>query len=138
MWLENPAPRGGLEEGEWPKHVFATNWPDVVAVADINGDGRPDAVVSEETRMKGASVYWFEQPADPKPGQLIRHKLVTHYTTNSLDVADMDSDGDPDIVTGEHRGTKKLSIWENVDGGARFVERVVSSGLENHLGGRAR
>jgi hypothetical protein len=134
FWWENP----GNGSADWNGHKIGdvAEWADRIGIADVNGDGRLDAVVSEETRMKGASVYWFEQPADPKAGRWIRHKLVTQHTTNSMDIADLDADGDPDIVTGEHRGAKRLSIWENVGGGARFVEHVVSSGLENHLGAR--
>jgi hypothetical protein len=134
FWWENPD--NGSPDWRGHKIGDTAEWADRIGIADINGDGRLDAIASEETRMKGASVYWYEQPADLKAGQWRRHKLVTQYTTNSMEVADVDSDGDPDIITGEHRGTRKLSIWENVDHGARFVEHVISSGLENHLGAR--
>jgi len=68
----------------------------------------------------------FEQPSDPA-SQWPRHTVVTQFTTNSLDVADMDNDGMVDIILGEHRGTKKLSIWQNVDHGASFVEHIVDT-----------
>ncbi|HRX86528.1 MAG TPA: PKD domain-containing protein, partial [Phycisphaerae bacterium] len=64
-----------------------------------------------------------------------RHTIVTQYTTNSMDVADMDHDGDIDIITQEHRGTKKLQIWDN-DGCGNFAERIVDTGVEGHLGAR--
>ena len=47
----------------------------------------------------------------------------------------MDGDGDTDIVAGEHRGNKKVAIWEN-DGRGQFTEIVVSTGKESHLGTR--
>jgi hypothetical protein len=53
-----------------------------------------------------------------------------------MDVADIDGDGDIDVITGEHRGTKKLAIWMNVNQGASWVERIVSRGKESHLGAR--
>jgi hypothetical protein len=131
-WWENP----GNSEGDWSKHSVGTTEqiPDRVAVADINGDKLPDIIVSEETPLKDASVYWFEHPKSRE--DWTRHKLVTQFTTNSMDVGDMDNDGDIDIITGEHRGTKKLAIWENVDNGASWIERMVSTDKESHLGVR--
>jgi len=41
-----------------------------------------------------------------------------------------------DIVTGEHRGPKRLIIWENT-GRGEFTPHVVDRGRENHLGARA-
>ena len=132
-WWKNPA----TAENNWSGYVIGTTKeaPDRIAIADINGDGRPDVVVTEETPLDGAGVYWFEQPSDPA-SQWPRHTVVTQFTTNSLDVADMDNDGMVDIILGEHRGTKKLSIWQNVDHGASFVEHIVDTGKENHLGAR--
>ncbi|MCI0526332.1 MAG: VCBS repeat-containing protein, partial [Nitrospira sp.] len=133
-WWENP----GNVTGNWVKYPIGTTqeWGDRFIMADINQDGRLDIVVSEETRLKGASVYWFEQPADPKSPDWIRHTVVTQYTTNSMDVADMDQDGDLDLVTAEHRGTKKVQIWENVTSGSFWIEHIVSTGKESHLGAR--
>jgi len=51
-------------------------------------------------------------------------------------VLDLDRDGDVDIVAGEHRGPKKVAVWEN-DGTGTFVEHIVSTGIESHLGTRA-
>jgi hypothetical protein len=133
-WWENP----GDGRGDWAKHAIGTTkeWADRCVLADVNQDGRLDAVVSEETAYAGASVYWFEQPADARNPNWACHTVVTQFSTNSLDVADMDGDGDPDIVTGEHRGTRKLAIWENVDRGSRWPEHVIDAGKENHLGAR--
>ncbi|MEA2064311.1 MAG: VCBS repeat-containing protein [Gemmatimonadota bacterium] len=134
-WWVNP---GQLKEDWISNPVGPTVYDaDRFAVADINGDGRPDIAVAEESGRKfGASVFWFEQSADPgKPGWS-RHQVIAQNTTNNMDVADMDSDGDPDIISAEHRGTEKVQIWENLDGGAAWKEHVVSTGLESHLGAR--
>ena len=132
-WWQN----SGTEAGNWTRHdVGRTEIEmDRNAVADLNGDGRPDIVVTEENIWSGDSVYWFEQPRESGAAWL-PHKLVTQFTTNSLDLADMNNDGSPDIITAEHRGTKKLQVWQNVGGGTSWVEHVVSTGRENHLGAR--
>lgn len=54
---------------------------------------------------------------------------------NSLDLGDVDRDGDVDLVLAEHRGTKRVAVWEN-DGRGNFTERRVAEGHESHLGGR--
>ena len=105
--------------------------------ADVNGDGRKDMVVTEERypgKEPDASMYWFEAPVDPTTPDWPRHTIVTQYSMNNLDVADLDRDGDADIVTCEHKGPKeKLQIWEN-DGKANFTVHVIDEGKESHLG----
>ena len=96
-------------------------------------------VVTEERypgKNPDASMYWFEAPADPTEGSWESHQIVEQYSMNNLDVADMDQDGDMDIVTGEHKGPNEaVQIWEN-DGDANFTKHVVDRGKESHLGTR--
>ena len=78
----------------------------------MDGDGKLDAVVSLE---KGTDVYWFRPPEDPrKPWKRITIGNIEGQGF-SMDVADFDLDMDPDIVIGEHRGTKnnRVLILEN-------------------------
>ena len=51
-------------------------------------------------------------------------------------MADIDRDGDYDVITAEHRGTKKLQIFENNGKGTSWREHIVSTGKESHLGAR--
>ena len=136
LWFKNP----GKGDGLWKSFEIGRveNIPDRIAIADLNRDGRLDVVVSEETwpEMGPASVYWFEQPADPNESWS-RHTIVTQFTTNSLDVADLTGDGVPDVITGEHRGARKLAIWENLSQGKSWRQHVVDTGKESHLGARA-
>ena len=136
-WWENP----GDGSGNWSRHDVGTSRfrADKVLGGDLNGDGRPDLVVTEERypgKNPDASMYWFEAPADPTEGGWESHQIVEQYSMNNLDVADMDQDGDMDIVTGEHKGPNEaVQIWEN-DGDADFTKHVVDRGKESHLGTR--
>ena len=140
-WFENP----GDGSPDWVRRrlgQFPGVFPDRVDLADLDGDGRLDVVVTEENdgTNPDAEVMWYRQPDDPTSEDWQRNVVTTQYTTNGLDVADMDGDGDVDLVTGEHRGTKKVSIWENVGatehGDVDWVEHPVSEGIESHLGAR--
>jgi hypothetical protein len=138
-WARNP----GDGSGDWSVFTIGVfpeaDWPDRCEAADLNGDGRVDIVATEENSGASADALacWWEQPESgaTSPGWT-RHVIARQYTMNSLDVADMDRDGDTDIVLAEHRGTKRIAVWEN-DGLGVFKERRVGSGRESHLGARA-
>ncbi|MBI4657655.1 MAG: VCBS repeat-containing protein [Verrucomicrobia bacterium] len=137
-WARNPGGAGGnwtvFAIGAFPE----ADWPDRCEAADLNGDGRVDIVATEENSGKApdALACWWEQPADgPTNDNWPRHTIATQYTMNNLDLADIDKDGDIDLVLAEHRGTKRIGIWEN-NGLGVFTERRVGEGRESHLGGR--
>lgn len=135
-WYRNPADGDGnwqaFHIGSFPEAVF----PDRTEVADLNQDGRLDIVVTEENGLDSdAETFWWEQPADPTAGDWTRHLITSQATTNSLDVADIDQDGDVDVILAEHRGPMKLAIWIN-DGSGIFDEKMIDSGKESHLGAR--
>ena len=126
----------GSGQAPWPATELGTsNHPiDRVEVADLNGDGRADIVVAEERypgREPDGNLFWFEQP---ESGPWTRHVVVTQYSMNNLDLADLDDDGDIDLITNEHKGPRlELQLWQN-DGTGTFTKRVIDQGKENHLG----
>jgi hypothetical protein len=136
-WYANPGDSGQ----DWPAHRIARlqeiDWFDRVQVADLNCDGRLDIVVTEENgATEGAETYWLEQPADPTRADWRAHLVTSQGSTNSLDTADFDRDGDLDIVTGEHQGDLQVTVWENTGCGT-FEAHVVDRGKESHLGTKA-
>ncbi len=137
FWWKNP----GNGQGNWESFPIGQTLFDAdrIAVADMNGDGKADVVVSEE-RYPGqdpdANLFWFEQPGDLANGGWERHTIVTQYSMNNMDVADVDNDGHMDIIVAEHKGKAlKLQIWRN-DGTGNFTENLVDTGKEGHLGAR--
>ncbi|MEO0338826.1 MAG: VCBS repeat-containing protein [Bacteroidota bacterium] len=134
VWFQNP----GNINGAWPNFkIGQTDHPiDRIEIADFNGDGQSEIVMAEE-RYPGlepdGSLIRFSPQANLKQAW-DKHIIATQYSSNNLDAADIDQDGDLDLLTGEHKGPKlELQIWEN-DGKANFQKRVIDTGKENHLG----
>ncbi len=115
--------------------------PDRNRLADLDGDGRLDAVVGFEAISKPGDVVWFRQGADPlSPWE--RHHIGTVVGPMSLDVADFDGDGDLDVVVGEHNladpASARLLLFLNDDGrGGRWTTKVLATGDEHHDGALA-
>ena len=140
IWLEN------LDRGlAWVEHTIVTMPWDLASqtrIADINGDGCLDVVLSEG-EIKGARVAWFEAPGDPKLEKWKAHILAQSDNEprgpyHSLAVADFDNDGDLDIFAAEMEwlgeAPYRWFIWENIQGDSvAFVERVIlDAGLGTH------
>ncbi len=115
--------------------------PDRNVLADMNGDGLLDAVVGFEAINKPGKLAWYQQPEDlNEPWS--EHLVATPVGPMSLSVADLDDDGDFDLVVGEHNyqepDSAKLIIFENLDGqSARWQQHVVFTGDEHHDGALA-
>lgn len=135
VWFENPGTTGA----EWvATEIGSSNHAiDRVEIADLNGDEKADIVITEE-RWPGlepdGNLFWFQQPTEAPTDKWERHRVVTQYSMNNLDIADIDDDGDIDLITNEHKGPHlPLQIWKN-DGKGNFTCQVIDTGKENHLG----
>lgn len=129
-WLENKG-------NGWDEHTLhETNEnADRNRAVDLSGDGRPDAVVGYEAISQPGLLAWYEAPADPT--QLwTEHVIDTIIGPMSLDVGDVDGDGDSDIVAGEHNKANPqqghVFVYENT--GAGFERHQVAVGDEHHDG----
>lgn len=91
FWYENPG---------WERHELSQESGMHLAVGsalhDVDGDGRVDLLVGQG--YGHSDLYWYRQPRDP------REPWTRHFISNGfqkyhdLTVADVDSDGDPELV----------------------------------------
>lgn len=108
MWFENRSNQGQLEFVEHPIQVHEPGVDDApifnafnMDYADINGDGRLDIVGFDTNRLIGLSPVWLQQPASfSEPWTLHRIGQYAPDQLVGLQLADIDSDGDPDLMTG--------------------------------------
>jgi hypothetical protein len=109
QWLENT--------GNFPfvEHSLATlPGAQRAQAADMDGDGDLDIVAvaliaGGEINDRLASIVWLEQT---KPGVFERHTIEMGQTNHAtLDLADYDGDGRPDILVGWFAFTKPFPSW---------------------------
>jgi hypothetical protein len=131
VWFENP---GTILDGAWQGHKFA-DWHSSasVEVADINGDGRPDIVLSpSELRGNWYRLSWFEAPTDPRQIGWTEHVIVDRIecVIHGLATADFNGDGAVDIAVSEmHQGDDpdEVVVFVNQDVGRTWARQVLST-----------
>ena len=145
-WLEN------LGDGRFGPHRITDEQIDIarVRVADVNDDGRPEVVFVEErldysTRTTYfARVGWFAPPDDIRSGPWTLHVVDQVRSPHSLDVADLDGDGQLEIICGEHdpfwpyRTRCRLLVYHRADpSGRAWTRHVLDDRFEHHDGTKA-
>lgn len=125
-WLRNP--RGKVLSRPWPRRNFASWSPEAaLGVADLNKDGRPDVVMSVAEGQ--GRISWFENPA--KPGKSLWKEHVIDAgpldSAQGVSVADLDRDGDLDVVTSETRGEGRLLIYLNAGKASGWSRQVLGT-----------
>lgn len=105
--------REAYDGGGSTDHVATFDAPSAVAIADVDGDGRNDAVVAH-AGWESLSIH-----RQGPHGRLFPHVLkpfsADTFFPDALAVGDLDRDGAIDVVFGDVRGTIHVAWGEPVD-----------------------
>jgi len=86
-----------------PVAIYSTDAydPGVVALADVNGDAKPDLLVAHDNPNLGAQISVLLGNGDGTFQTAVNYSVGPYYA-DSVEVADVNGDGKPDIVDGQN------------------------------------
>jgi hypothetical protein len=98
-WLENPRPAGDPAQNTWIKHDIDTVYDNAkVLVADFNDDGKNEVVFSNSEADGEVRLY---EVSNLENDSWARYDIDYLDKCHTLQAADMDLDGDLDLVASE-------------------------------------
>jgi len=128
MWFENVGVNGAIEFTEHAMTIAepgAAEPPTVnvfnMDYSDLNGDGRLDIVTFDTANLLGITAAWIEQPSNSNDPWIFHR--IGEYAPDQLvgiTVADIDGDGDDDLMTGGYSGASNAASSRLTDGVANL------------------
>lgn len=114
-WLEAP-PGDRRDLGKWAYHrLYEAGWIMSIRAVDLDGDGDDDVVFSDR-KGNSSGVWWLEKVAAPRFfAQPVRLGFAGEELM-FIDVADLDGDGDLDLMTCEESEGLGVFWYENPAG----------------------
>jgi hypothetical protein len=125
-WFENPGADGGL----WTKRIIENEFLKYhdQTVGDVDGDGEAELVVLSQ---QSGVVAYYDLPADPTaepwPPEC-RHIICEDLKVEGVAVADLDGDGEAEIVAGPHCFKRAGDGWMRTPIAPDFRMTCVATG----------
>jgi hypothetical protein len=124
IWYENTAGNGTA----WATRTIATGLPSPVPIfaADVDGDGDEDVLVAV---FGSSTVLWYENTAGNGSAWVPRTVATGANGPVALVAADVDGDGDVDVVTASSAGNR-VAWHENTAGnGSAWTTRTITTSV---------
>jgi len=132
IWINQP---DQTTDAHWPSTPVGDVDREVVALAvgDLDGDGDLDLVSGASAEVDVEILLW-ENDGIPLDGLWPGHELgATDDSVQSLALADLDADGDLDVISGGRRDEDaEIIVWEN--DGTPFDGRWTSTNVGSEIG----
>jgi hypothetical protein len=126
-WWENLDGKGTT----WTEHIVDDYFKDVNGVysEDVDGDGDMDIIGAAYGSGISDEMSWWEN-VDGSGASWVQHVVDGDFASAySVDAADMDEDGDIDII-GASEWESEISWWENLNGsGTSWRKHLINGGF---------
>lgn len=136
-WLTNPQDPSDSDSwrGKWLGKKRTERWMKSDS-GQIDGKNGQDIVAGSKTQDdQSGELFWFEAPPSPDPGNTDKYRI--HFLgdvdwVKSLELVDMDQDGDLDVLYGD----RQVLAWLENPGPEKVLQRaswkkhVIETGLD--------
>lgn len=138
-WLRNPEPEGDAASAAWTSHTIDSSLYNEakVLVADLDGDGELEVAFSNSEGT--GPLRWYDPAGASPTGSWLRRTVIESIQRcHTLQAADMDRDGNLDLVIAQMHTSQEqqVAICYNTGGAVSWrVEVIGTGGLHNGVVG---